>query len=404
VLAPFDAGLLRTRDGCLEGGITEGSLFVPEGDSITAIGVGPEAFGVVLAAVGRPSVGAAIWRSTEGGAPQTFAPLYATAGFDIVEDFAWNPEDPKHVLAVSAWGAVYESDTVGETWAVRREAVGTRHHRLVFHPTDGSTVFLTHEFGVDRSTNSGGDFLPHALAGEDVTGLEIAVNDPSVIFASARGTGVFRSFDGGVSWDSPGEGLLHRDLLDLQFRPESDHLYAGTIGGGVYRLDAAGRIGPDADLDAVADDDDNCPGTPNNDQANGDGDARGDACDCMPADASVYGVPGEVSGLMLSWDGAAVLRWDDPRGASGPGTRSEVIDGDLSDLLEGGVFDGARCLASDLSEPLAVDGRPAPPAGKGVYYLVRAVNACGDGTFGNAAATHDPRDDLDQAPPCASPW
>jgi hypothetical protein len=36
---------------------------------------------------------------------------------------------------------------------------------------------------------------------------------------------------------------------------------------------------PDADLDLVEDGDDNCPNTPNADQANYDGDAQGDACD-----------------------------------------------------------------------------------------------------------------------------
>ncbi|HEU4887826.1 MAG TPA: PA domain-containing protein [Thermoanaerobaculia bacterium] len=44
----------------------------------------------------------------------------------------------------------------------------------------------------------------------------------------------------------------------------------------------------DADLDGIADGDDNCPNTPNDDQANYDGDSQGDACD---ADDDNDGVP-----------------------------------------------------------------------------------------------------------------
>jgi hypothetical protein len=50
-----------------------------------------------------------------------------------------------------------------------------------------------------------------------------------------------------------------------------------------------------------------------------------------------------------------------------------------------------------------IDGRPDPPAGDGYYYLGRAGNGCGNGTFGDGSAVPDPRDALDATLPPACP-
>lgn len=59
----------------------------------------------------------------------------------------------------------------------------------------------------------------------------------------------------------------------------------GDDGGGGGGDGAA--TGDDTDGDGVADGTDNCPGVKNADQADGDGDKIGDACDCAPNDAQV---------------------------------------------------------------------------------------------------------------------
>ena len=58
-------------------------------------------------------------------------------------------------------------------------------------------------------------------------------------------------------------------------------LAAGALAGaliGVWLADPEAR-GPDSDGDKIADAQDNCPGIPNKDQQDADGDGRGDACD-----------------------------------------------------------------------------------------------------------------------------
>jgi hypothetical protein len=62
---------------------------------------------------------------------------------------------------------------------------------------------------------------------------------PSTIYAGTN-TGVFRSTDGGASWASFGQGLDAFGVDALAIRPGLDFaLYAGTLGGSVWRFPAA---------------------------------------------------------------------------------------------------------------------------------------------------------------------
>ena len=57
----------------------------------------------------------------------------------------------------------------------------------------------------------------------------------------------------------------------------------------------------------------------------------------------------------------------------------DVVRGGTADLPVGGG--GETCLVSGAATPLIVDaGEPVP--GAAFYYLVRAKNACGVGTYG----------------------
>jgi hypothetical protein len=305
------------------------------------------------------------------------------------------------VLAVTKTGILYESVDNGLTWIEIREDTGMNHYQILHQPDNPKVIYVARDGGIDRSRNGGNTWNRYALDGEDVTALQIPVNDPDVMFASVRNSGVLRSEDRGGTWAPLGEGLNHLGLVDLEFRAETDRLFAGTRGGGVYLLEGAGRIGPDLDLDGVTDPADNCPATANQDQANDDGDPVGDACDCAPTDPDLYRVPGEVGGLMVDKGvPGASLSWTDPRPQAGPATGEDVVSGDLSDLRDTGGYSGAICLASDLPGPSYEDTRPDPAAGEARYYLVRAVNACGAGTHGDAGPEPDPRDGLDAAGPC----
>ena len=112
-----------------------------------------------------------------------------------------------------------------------------------------------------------------------------------------------------------------------------------------------------------------------------DGDGVGDSCDCDPQNSTIGSFPTEMSGDLgvsldaVFWQSASLSR-------AGAGARHDLIRGDLSSLPVGGGT--MLCLASQTESFSAQDAElPAP--GTGFWYLVRARNTCGTGTYGYAS-------------------
>ena len=123
--------------------------------------------------------------------------------------------------------------------------------------------------------------------------------------------------------------------------------------------------------------------------------------DCNDADPGAFRVPVEVGGLTAARNvEGTLLTWTDQALTAGAGTSYAVVTGFLSTLRTDGGFASATCLGSELDLAEYVDTRRAPPPLDGFYYLVRARNSCGAGTFGDSGLSLDPRDELDTAPPC----
>ena len=92
-----------------------------------------------------------------------------------------------------------------------------------------------------------------------------------------------------------------------------------------------------------------------------------------------------------SGNDVASLSWSAPAGATG----YDVVRGDLEDLRgSGGDFSAATtdCLEDNgTGTTLDVAGDPAP--GEGVWFLVRALNCGGAGSYDTGQASQiDPRD------------
>jgi hypothetical protein len=179
--------------------------------------------------------------------------------------------------------------------------------------------------------------------------------------------------------------------LAYDSKREVTMLFGGQSCNGFSFFNDTWAYGPDPDGDGKVGGFDNCRATANPDQANGDGDVAGDVCDCASGDATAWSAPKVVTGLGLSGSGTTSLTWDDQSEAVGPGVRYDVATGDVGTLRSTGSFSGATCLESQTSLPSTSDGRPLG-AGSGFWYLVRARNACGIGTYGAAG--------LDAASPC----
>ncbi|PYS95850.1 MAG: hypothetical protein DMF50_06985 [Acidobacteria bacterium] len=132
-----------------------------------------------------------------------------------------------------------------------------------------------------------------------------------------------------------------------------------TIGSGL-------RLGVDRDLDA---------------HLNGD--------DCNSADASTFAPPAEVANLAVGGASPTPLTWDDQSTQTGPGVVYDIAGGALSRLSGGGLQAATACLEGDLAQPSYADMRGDPPPGDGYFYLGRAQDSCGTGSFGPGTGALD---------------
>jgi hypothetical protein len=139
---------------------------------------------------------------------------------------------------------------------------------------------------------------------------------------------------------------------------------------------------------------DNCADAANPDQADFDRDGAGDPCDpdddndgaadgddCSPFDPTAFAAPGEVSGFTLL--DAQTIAWDSAAPVAGPGTVHDVLRGRM-DGLPVGSSGTEVCLAAGQLEAGATDTE-TPAAGEAFWYVARARNACGTGTYGYAS-------------------
>lgn len=124
---------------------------------------------------------------------------------------------------------------------------------------------------------------------------------------------------------------------------------------------------------------------------------------CNPATGCVYtpfNAPVEVAGVRVEQGmGPTSIRFVSQDAQAGASTSYDVVTGSLSDLVTDAGYDDSTCLGNFPDTP-AADGSGNPGPGQGKYYLLRAKNTCGTGTYGNASVIPDPRDALDAGGPC----
>jgi len=113
-----------------------------------------------------------------------------------------------------------------------------------------------------------------------------------------------------------------------------------------------------------------------------DSDADGieDSCDCAPTDPLAFSSPPGITGVRWLSD-TTTLEWESAAAEAGAGTTYDVMRGETTEFPPGS---GASeiCVEAGTSSTSTSDFG-APPVGTGRYYLVRAANSCGIGSYGS---------------------
>ena len=180
---------------------------------------------------------------------------------------------PVQLLVGTRKGAwIFRSDESRRTWAVDGpHFLGNIVNHMVLDPRDGRTLLMAAKTGhlgptIFRSTDGGKTWaeavrppaFPKASDGETARSVSHTfwlepghASQPDVWWAGASPPGLFRSEDGGVTWDDvpgfnahprywdwcpPGEGtpdgpMLNQIVIDPR---DADHMYLATSTGGVF--------------------------------------------------------------------------------------------------------------------------------------------------------------------------
>jgi len=215
-----------------------------------------------------------VWKTTNHGT--TWTPIFTDQTTSSIGDVTLAPSNPNIVWVgtgepqnrqSSPWGdGVYKSTDGGRTWSHKGLSETLHIARIRIHPRDPDIVYVAAvgglwgpnpERGVFK-TMDGGETWEHVLALDEDTGaidLIIDPGDPSTLFAAmyqrrrtpwgfnggGPGSGIYRTVDGGSSWEKLRQGLPDGDMgrigLDI-YRRNGSVIYAvveARNGTGVYR-------------------------------------------------------------------------------------------------------------------------------------------------------------------------
>ncbi len=167
-----------------------------------------------------------------------------------ISDIAFDPLNPGTVYAGSAVGGVYKSEDGGRTWTPIFDDQPTQSiGDISVDPQNTGTLYVgTGEangghntmrgFGVYKSTDGGQSWNPSGLQdASHVSRILVSPSDPQRIYAASIGSyfkaepdrGVYRSTNGGATWDKVLFISDSTGVIDLAMRPDNpDVLFAAT--------------------------------------------------------------------------------------------------------------------------------------------------------------------------------
>lgn len=243
---------------------------------IAAIAIHPTNENIWYVAVGSGGV----WKTTNSGT--TWTPVFDDQASYSIGAVSIDPNNPQTIWVgtgedvggrhVGFGDGVYKSEDGGKTW----ENMGlkdTQHiSRVIVHPEDSNTIWVTAqgplwnkggERGLYKSTN-GGKSWKKTLGDEEWTGVTDLVYDPrnpdrmyaatwqrhrtvAAYFGNGPGTALYRSNDGGSSWEKLENGLPKSGMgkIGLAISPHNPDIIYAAIEldrrtGGVFRSDDGG--------------------------------------------------------------------------------------------------------------------------------------------------------------------
>ncbi len=189
----------------------------------------------------RAVKGRGVYRSTNAG--ETWTPVnqgLEAAGLNILS-LAVHPCDPNTVYVGTLDHGVFKTTNGGGAWTLSNQGLPTAVVRaLAVDPTNPDILYAgTENAALFKSSNGGRTWQPSSAGLNPeawISSIAIDPARPQLVYAADRRSGVYRSADGGKTWASINDGLRVRAVNRLALSADGKLLFAGTEGGGVFRI------------------------------------------------------------------------------------------------------------------------------------------------------------------------
>ncbi|HVD91926.1 MAG TPA: hypothetical protein VNC21_06580, partial [Vicinamibacterales bacterium] len=240
----------------------------------------------VTGVIGQPntfyfgSVGGGVWKSTNIG--RTWNPIFDSVNAASIGAVAVAPSNPDVVYvgtgeadmrdSIGFGDGMYKSTDAGKTWKHIGLESTRQIGKVIVHPRDPNIVYvaaLGHAYGphpdrgVYRSRDGGATWQKVLYKGDGIGAIDLAFDpaNPQTIYAAlwavrrppwfiyapanGPGSGLFKSTDGGSTWNQlanglPTNGLGRMGIAVAPTNPRRIYVVADAKEGGLFRSDDAG--------------------------------------------------------------------------------------------------------------------------------------------------------------------
>ncbi len=209
----------------------------PDGGLIVALAINPQDDQIVYAG----TWGAGVYKSSDGGQHWQAASEGLSDGF--IQNLAIDPQNPATIYAGMYGYGVYKSTDGAATWQATGPGLTSQAvvYALVIDPTRPNILYAgtrDRAFsgpqwggGVYRSENGGASWqaVNNGLAEDWVYSLAIHPQNPDFIYAILHTQGVNYSIDRGENWAPMNSGIFDLSTRDMVINPaQPDHRYVST--------------------------------------------------------------------------------------------------------------------------------------------------------------------------------
>jgi photosystem II stability/assembly factor-like uncharacterized protein len=219
-----------------------------------------------------------VWRSTDYGS--TWVPLFDSQPTGSIGAIAVAPSDPNIIYVGAGAGiirpdlsigdGVYKSTDAGKTWTHLADLRQTQMIAMIdVDPKDPNRLFVAalghpygpnQERGIFRSTNGGQSFDRVLYRDEYSSGNDVRIDptNPQTVYATlwqqqqsyiegggfgGAGNGIFKSIDGGTTWNPLTEGLPQVVEANIAIAPSNSSVLYATVAGATGNNVTTGQVG-----------------------------------------------------------------------------------------------------------------------------------------------------------------